>query len=465
MTKYIIVHTLQEYIYSLRFFIALAVVVLVYSVSTVSFIFEFKDLKSSHEELVRAELAKMKEQAEKGATELAIRSKEFIFTPRNNSFISYCNEDIIPNTIRYNFYGIQEFEKAKGKSNPFVLPSETINWQFIIILLFGFLAIIFSYDMISGEKEAKTLALCLSNSISKGRFLISKFIGVMLVLGSLVITGTVISLIILAISPSVAFTSTLAAEIFGFLILSLFIVLVLSSVGMLSSVLVNSSNISLLMGITAWLVFLLVIPNTALLLSNTLFPTEKRESVHERFWAKRMEIEASYPELKWSSHPKKPFYWPHEIRANMQMEFFNLHTKMYHEYCNSLFNQFEKTRKFTWISPLAAADYGTEHLLDGGYPRFQKNWEDIQEYQETLLAFFKEIDANDDESPHWYNPYENYSTTRKSVSFEEIPKFEERTVPIGQRLLNVSLYAGILIVYSILFLIIAFMRFLKYDVR
>jgi hypothetical protein len=189
------------------------------------------------------------------------------------------------------------------------------------------------------------------------------------------------------------------------------------------------------------------------------------EVVLEKYQARRNEIEAGYPDGKWSSRGNDLFYPPHEIRANMQMDFFNAYIKIYHDHANTMFNQFKNARKLTWISPLAVADYGTEYLLDGGYPRFQKNWDDLQEYQESLLSYFKEFDANDDESPHWYNPYENFSTTRKPVSFDEIPKFEERTVSIGQRMMNVFLYVGILIFYSVLFLMLAFMRFLKYDVR
>ncbi len=465
MTRYIIIHTLQEYIYSLRFFISLVLVLLVYSVSTLSFIIELKDLKTSHEELASAEMKEMKEKAEKSATELIVSKKEYVFSPRNNSFISQSNEDIIPNTIIYSGYGVLEAEKSKGKSNPFVLPTESINWQFIIVLLFSFLAIIFSYDVVSGEKDTKTLSLCLSNSVSKGQFLMGKFLGVLLVIASLLIIGTITSLIILAISPAISVTFLLLAEIAGFFLLSLLILIVMASLGMFSSVLFSNSDLSLLIGISAWLVFIFIIPNTALLLSNALFPIEKNETVHERYQAKRAEIDASYPEGKWSSRGDDLFYPRHEIRANMQMDFFNAYMQIYHEHSNNMLNQLENTRKLTWLSPLSIMGYGTEHLIDGGYPRFKKNWNDIQEYQETLLKIFKEIDANDEESPHWYNPYENYSTTRKPVSFEEVPKFEERVVPFEKRLKKASVYAGIIVLYAILFMMLAFGKFMKYDVR
>lgn len=82
-----------------------------------------------------------------------------------------------------------------------------------------------------------------------------------------------------------------------------------------------------------------------------------------------------------------------------------------------------------------------EALLGGGHLRFQKNWRDLQAFQLTFLAWFKQKDAEDPESPHWYNPYEDVSTSRKSFDIKEAPRYQERSVPLEERLALIGLYA------------------------
>ena len=55
-------------------------------------------------------------------------------------------------------------------------------------------------------------------------------------------------------------------------------------------------------------------------------------------------------------------------------------------------------------------------------------------HQQQFLQFFKEKDMNDPDSPHWYNPVEDYSTTRKPVNFEEVPIFKESVISASERI-------------------------------
>ena len=66
--------------------------------------------------------------------------------------------------------------------------------------------------------------------------------------------------------------------------------------------------------------------------------------------------------------------------------------------------------------------------------RIKKTWADLHTYQNTLLTWFKDKDASDPGSPHWYNPSEDFSSTKKGVSWEMVPKFEEQKISFGERL-------------------------------
>jgi hypothetical protein len=135
------------------------------------------------------------------------------------------------------------------------------------------------------------------------------------------------------------------------------------------------------------------------------------------------------------------------------------------ERLNGQFRQVENTRRWTWISPLAVFEYGTEALLDGGYLRLRKNHADLQNFKIQYMQWFKELDAKDDKSPHWYNAYEDYSTTKLPVAYEEIPQFTERPAAIGERLAETMKYLAIMLAYMGVMLFAAMIRFERYDAR
>lgn len=111
-----------------------------------------------------------------------------------------------------------------------------------------------------------------------------------------------------------------------------------------------------------------------------------------------------------------PFYPRHELRAKLYMNLMLCQKKHADNYYSQMFNQFEKIRTFTLLSPIDQFDYMNEAFLGGGYLRFRTNWDNLHIFQEQYPQWFKGIDAKDSKSPHWYNPLENFSTTRQAVS-------------------------------------------------
>jgi hypothetical protein len=180
---------------------------------------------------------------------------------------------------------------------------------------------------------------------------------------------------------------------------------------------------------------------------------------------KHDEIELSFPPGKWSSNGGNPFLPAHEIRANMLMAFDKSEADFWGEHYAAQFRQLENTRRWTWVSPLAVFEYGAEALLDGGYLRLHRNYGDLQNFKIQYLQWFKDIDARDDKSPHWYNPSEDFSTTKKAVAYEEIPQYAERPATVAERLAETAKYLMVMLAYAGVMLILTIARFERYDVR
>jgi hypothetical protein len=135
------------------------------------------------------------------------------------------------------------------------------------------------------------------------------------------------------------------------------------------------------------------------------------------------------------------------------------------DFFRQMFRQFENTRSFTVISPIAQFDYINEAFLGGGYLRFRKNWDDLRVFQPQFLQWFKDIDAKDSESPHWYNPYEPLSTSKKLVEVDQVPRYQEQIAPFAQRIQFVAPYLIAMVVTIALLFGARFYFFVRYDVR
>jgi hypothetical protein len=196
-----------------------------------------------------------------------------------------------------------------------------------------------------------------------------------------------------------------------------------------------------------------------------VFPIDSAYQVQQRIDQDSEELNKAAPEGSWSSRGSDPFFSRHELRANLQMSFLQSEKKHRDAYYSDMMRQFEKTRNLTLLSPVALFDYSTEAFLGGGYFRFRKNWDDLHVFQEQFLAYYKEVDMADEGSPHWYNPYEGYSTTSKSVDSEEVPVYSENTPAFGERLAFMLKYIIILIVYTGVIFSLCFIFFMRYDPR
>jgi hypothetical protein len=269
------------------------------------------------------------------------------------------------------------------------------------------------------------------------------------------------------LSPSVSITVDTFSEIGLFLLFVVFFTGSMSAIGLFSSVMCSNSNISLLLSVSLWLLFLIAIPNFSRIFGTAAYPVEKVTVMQIKISEKRKEIDASFThEKKWWADWGKPFEPFHEVRANMQMAFDKNEGDFWREHYAAQFRQVENTRRWTWISPLAVFEYGSEALLDGGYIRLLHNYKNIQNFKTQYLQWFKDIDAKDPDSPHWYNPKDSdLSTTHKGVAYEEIPQYAEQPATVAERLAETFKYLMVMLAYMGVMFTLTIIRFERYDVR
>jgi hypothetical protein len=282
---------------------------------------------------------------------------------------------------------------------------------------------------------------------------------------AIVLTGVLVSLLIVVALGPEGITAALAGEVLGYLAMAGLLAATFAAFGLLASVVARNANVSLLLALAFWLVFAVVIPNSSTFVAKTLFPIERAETVQKNVAAAFEDLNKNAPPGSWMMNSGNPFQPQHELRANLQMKRLQAEKGIRDAYYRDMFRQFDRTRFATALSPVSLFEYLTEAVTGGGYLRFRKAWSDMHVYQEQFLNVFKAFDAADKDSPHWYNPNEDVSTTRKPIAFEKVPQFAERPMTFADRAGPALKYLVINMFLLSAVYFLAFILFVRYDVR
>ena len=464
----IIMKNIRQHVLGFRFHLALLLTVLVFGFGSAAFVKNHRDDLQQYNRTEVNFMDNLRRQAESNISQLATGGwggYTIGMRPRDTDFITGAYERYIPGQFNYSAYNVYGFSIRGGAANPYLPPVEDLDWGFITAVIVSFLVLLLSFDAVSGEKESKTLALTLANNVSRATVLLGTLISTIMVAMIVLFIGMSVGLIIVMVSGMVQVTPTLFGAIAGFLGVSAVFIACMAAFGLFTSVATKSSRVSLLIALAGWLLFVAAIPNTALFAANTLFPIQRPEAVDEKVSRAKDDINNNAPEGSWSSSSGNPFLPQHELRAANQTNLMNAEKRIRDDFYLSMFRQFDRVRLITALSPLSLYDRLTEAIAGGGYVRFTNAWNDLHAFQAQFLAWFKAKDAQDSNSPHWYNPYEDYSTSKKPVAFSEVPIFRETSLTAGERFHAAAIPLALLGLYVIGLFAITFVLFVRYDVR
>ena len=85
-----------------------------------------------------------------------------------------------------------------------IMPDYTdVDWNVIVSVVLSLIAILFTFDAISSDRERGTLRLILSNSVSRGTVLISKFLAALITISIPFLIAVFINLFLLYTSGSI----------------------------------------------------------------------------------------------------------------------------------------------------------------------------------------------------------------------------------------------------------------------
>jgi ABC-type transport system involved in multi-copper enzyme maturation permease subunit len=163
------------------------------------------------------------------------------------------------------------------------------DFLYVVRVILSLVALLFGFDQVSREREQGTLKLLLGSSVSRAKVLAGKWVGNFLSLAIPFLLVTLLGTAVLFLDPQVRFSSGQLARLGLILFLSVLYLGFFLSLGMLISALTRRAATSIVVLLFIWALFVFVIPNLGTLLARQFVTvpsvralSEKREQTWTR---------------------------------------------------------------------------------------------------------------------------------------------------------------------------------------
>ena len=211
----------------------------------------------------------------------------------------------IPDKIITSRTGISRTAKDVRASNSPALLFGRIDLFFNMCFVASLVALAFTFNNISGEKQAGTLGLMLSHPLSRSHILLSKIVGIYVSLLIPLAMSLLIASIILELSHDI---SIFLPEFYpSFLIIlgvSLVYLLTMVILGVLISGTTQKPIISMTVSLFVWVIMVLALPKVSPMLARILYPVEAEQVVNLRKQMALEDIEKTFKQKSIDIHNK-----------------------------------------------------------------------------------------------------------------------------------------------------------------
>jgi ABC-type transport system involved in multi-copper enzyme maturation permease subunit len=305
--------------------------------------------------------------------------------------------------------------RAATRDNPFLDAFFSIDFVDISAIVFALLALLFSYDAVTKEKESGTLGLQMSNSVGRAPLLAGKIAGILLTLLPVLLFSFLLGAVIVLFSQAVDFSGLDWTRIALVAAASLVYMTFFAFVGLLVSARSRTSVSSLVVCLFLWVFFVFLAPNLASYAAESFVRIQPRDNLirvlADLNKAREEEIAArtkSIPDPDWQTRwysssgddgyietygsSKSWFEWRRAraiVSEPLRLDYADKKWAPQKSYLDSLDRQARAAERIAMISPagvlrrIASALCGTDRTAHGA------DMERSREYRETFIRYLK----------------------------------------------------------------------------
>lgn len=422
----------------------------------------------------------------------------------------------IGNKVKIAFWEYPLFPEGHTltRDNPLLNAFFSIDFSKVIAILISLLALVFSYDAITREREDGTMKLTFTGQVSRISFLMGKLLGLLLTLLPILLFCYLLACLVIVVNPEISFSASDWGGLLLLLLTSVIYMLVFLLLGMFISSRVTHSSSSIIISLLCWIWFLFLMPNIATYLAQSISKAPLYDNVkmamdeydrtyHKEYGeecghiAQRLNIKGlnyynfsqtnveSYI-FSGGSRDVPTFHqqlqnWATPVMLNNADKKWTLQRN----YLDGLVRQQQLQQAIAWLSPSELFAQTTEALCRTDANSFLKYMESLRNYRETIITYFKDNKLFESISYFTPEPLEDFPTQAELDSgdseawkkyergYSEFPKVDTsglpRYIPQNQSL-SVALGDALgrlcaLLVLAIVLLVGTIVSFMKYDVR
>ena len=437
MLRHIVKRELFEQASSLRFALAMLLTVFLMIVNALGHIDEYKTQQAEYGQQVAESLTEL-EQKSSNLYNLVLRGPgELHKMPSPLSFCVHGSENNLPRLVLgrgagWHWEGYSGLWRLKYDAFPPITATDIfpiflkIDWTLIISSVLSFLALVFTFDAISGEVEHGTLRLTLSNSIARRTVLTGKFLSSLISLGVVLLSGVLVNLLLLHLSGTLQLSAQEWGRITGIFVVGMMYISVFIALGLFVSTLTNNASTSLVILLLIWVFWVILVPSmVGTIMSGLNLPSIDsgpspvffaRNGLLERYKERGLEDEAPT-----RTYPPSPAIL---LAAEFLNEEVQEWKRLNKEFLNAQIYQIQVARDFNRVSPTAILQYAIESFAGTGFQRHLNFMKNADNYETKFNSYLISADRADPDSLHV--PFVREGMSDKPVPFESIPKFHDR---------------------------------------
>jgi ABC-type transport system involved in multi-copper enzyme maturation permease subunit len=304
--------------------------------------------------------------------------------------------------------------QTNGRDNLLLLSFFSIDFVHILAILISLLALVFSYDLFSGEKENGTLKLMLSNSIGKSAVIAGKITGVFLTLVPILLFCYLISVLIILLTPQISFSASDWFVVLFLFLTSLLFMAFFVSIGILVSVKSSTSFNGIVISLFLWLWFLFLWPNIAVYFAQSNVKIGMLDQLQQsmaqydqELYKKRDEISNKLHDLGnwWNCNGGDDDYFEltgaamptMDAERNLREQFepirINYADKKWalqHDYLEKLERQEKIARYSSFLSPSGLFGHLSTMICKTGSESYQELSDQTRIYRDVLIKYFQD---------------------------------------------------------------------------
>ena len=349
----------------------------------------------------RAEL----EEAEGGAglQQAAISGYKLDKPPTSLSVIVEGMEGAAGNYSTINILSSPMLEGGSG-GDPMFAYFGTLDIMYIVRVVLSLVAILLTYDAVSGEREQGTLKLALSNSVPRASVLIAKCIGGYITLLLPFLVPLLIALLILTTSGSINFTGEDWGRLGLIFVVSLLYIGIFLMLGLMVSSRTSKSTTALMLLLFVWVEIVLATPKVSMIVAGKLHDVPSAQEIQSQ-------KDTIMSQLMADGQKKMREYFQNnpggnndsaeaqaermekyaEMQEEMLTEISKQKKKIDVEYEAKRAAQFQLATRISRISPASVYTYASTTLARTGFDRQQNFVIAARVYQVGFVQYFSEL--------------------------------------------------------------------------